>query len=275
MPKRIGYRLCGSAAFVAVFAAAHAQINVSGNPNLYQSEYTENFQGFEPAGAETLTPGPVGLLSGVSVFGGNGAISMTTLGDGTFLYIYAPNTPPAPPGPNPPLGDGWELGYAGLAGTYASLPQGMAAGNYSFANNETADITIGMQPNTSYSYFGGYFQAAYLYNPYNPINLYTGEITFTFYGTYTDPSNVTSPFQETLVEQTNPTETSLTNQLVGMAFTFNSGYTFNSVAISGDFLAMGSLRVNQTVETVPEPAPFAVMGLGLGALALLRRRRTA
>ena len=269
MRTNLGYRLVGCSAFVAVCAACHAQILVSGNPNLYKSDYVENFEEFAPEGSVSVSPNQtVGSLIGTPIFGGNAAISLTnpgpvgTGGDGTYLSAYSPVDYVPPVGQTAaPI---WGIGEAGYAGTYNNSRQGLGFGtttNPDPLDEYLSTVTISLQPGLNETYFGGYFQSAFMPQPYPN----DGLISFTFF-------NGSTPVG-TLLEATNSGPDFLTDQpLVGMAFTFKSG-SFTSVQISGDFVAMDSLRVAATAQVVPEPAPFAVMGLGLGALALMRRRR--
>jgi hypothetical protein len=247
-------RIVGCSTFVLFCAAGQAQINVTNAPNAFKSDYTESFEEFAPEGTTALAPTNVGGISGVSLFGGNAALTYTNSpSDGSTYSIY--NTTTA------------TFGLASAPNALVYTKDGGSQGlgvDAPSAPGAPVSVTISLLPGVSDQYFAGFFQAAYFEN--DPTNPYTGQITFTFY------DNSTTPV-ESLIESTHPDPNNLSGKLVGMAFAFDPSYSYTSVTISGVGLAMDSLRIASTPLATPEPGSYAALGLGVGILALRRRRR--
>ena len=251
MRKIFNGRSWGTVVCLAVYGVVNAQITVGTNPNGFKSDYSESFEEY-PVGTpnvfQTFTP------SGVSIFGGAASIQATNPSDGSEYAIYDATTP-THTASNP-----WGLGSANVnAGVY---DDGGYRG-FGFENVDSAgapaDVTIALANGKSDTYFGGYFQTATVQGDPN-----SGDVTFAFY----NQANTLISGQSYSIA-TNPSANA--GALQGITFTFNAADPYSYVVISGDTVAMDSLRIAANVSQTPEPPAFAVLALGF--IGLRRRKR--
>jgi hypothetical protein len=263
MRKISGFRLWGCTAFLMAFGLGRAQINIissSADPNGWVSDYTESFEEFAPEGTTPLTSTTVGIVTGIPILDGMAAIAPTILNNGTQFSIYDGKGTPSPTSPS------WGLGASANAGVYNDDGgyQGLAF-EIAAAPPEVDSVTISLNGILG-TYFGGYFQTAYI--PSSSPSYLAGssdEVVFTFLDSH---GNQVGEQQQIGVPAPDD------GQLIGAAFTFETGYNFSSVEITGAAVAMDSLRLSVgTPMTTPEPSSYAALGLGVGILALRRRKR--